>query len=68
MTPWLGLAALGAIGQFVLGYTFFTFYTTSGDQGEVAWSGWLPTPHTSSLVLAITLVVVGLVRAAGVPR
>lgn len=72
MTPWLGLAALGAVGQFVFGYTFFTFYTTidgpyqvaQGIEGEMHWSGWLPTPHTSSLVLAITLVVVGLVWAA----
>ena len=63
MTPWLGLAALGAVGQFVFGYTFFTFYTTNG--GETNWSGWLPTPHTSSLVLAITLAVIGLVWAAG---
>jgi hypothetical protein len=61
--PWLGLAALGALGQFIFGYTFFTFYTTVGDGGEVNWSGWLPTPHTSSLILAITLAVVGLVWA-----
>lgn len=64
MTPWLGLAALGAVGQFVFGYTFFTFYRTVGDQGETAWSGWLPTPHTSSLVLAVTLVVIVLVWLA----
>lgn len=64
MTPWLGLAALGALGQFVFGYTFFTFYTTASDGGEVTWSGWLPTPHTSSIVLAITLVVIGLAWAA----
>lgn len=62
MSPWLGLAALGAVGQFVFGYTFFTFFTTNG--GETNWSGWLPTPHTSSLVLAITLAVAGLVWAA----
>ncbi len=62
MNPWLGLATLGAVGQFVFGYTFFTFYTTDG--GETTWSGWLPTPHTSSLVLAITLAVAGLVWAA----
>lgn len=62
--PWLGLAALGALGQFIFGYTFFTFFTTMGDDGgEVTWSGWLPTPHTSSLVLAITLAVVGLAWA-----
>ncbi|MBA2692130.1 MAG: hypothetical protein H0U65_06510 [Rubrobacter sp.] len=61
MTPWLGLAALGAIGQFVFGYTFFTFYITAGDTGETYWSGWLPSPHTSSLVLAVTLIVAALV-------
>lgn len=61
--PWLGLAALGALGQFIFGYTFFTFFTTMRDGGEVNWSGWLPTPHTSSLILAITLAVVGLVWA-----
>ena len=65
MSPWLGLAALGAVGQFVFGYTFFTFYTTPGDNGgEVNWSGWLPTPHTSSLVLLISLLVVGLAWTA----
>ncbi len=65
MSPWLGLAALGAVGQFVFGYTFFTFFTTPGDNGgEVNWSGWLPTPHTSSLVLLISVLVVGLVWTA----
>ncbi len=65
MNPWLGLAALGAAGQFVLGFTFFIFYTTPSDQGgEIAWSGWLPSPHTSSLVLAVSLAVIGLVWAA----
>jgi hypothetical protein len=65
MSPWLGLAALGAVGQFVFGYTFFTFYTTAGDNGgEVYWSGWLPTPHTSSLVLLISVLVVGLAWTA----
>ncbi len=65
MSPWLGLATLGAVGQFVFGYTFFTFYTTPGDNGgEVNWSGWLPTPHTSSLVLLISLLVVGLAWTA----
>lgn len=61
MTPWLGLATLGAIGQFVFGYTFFTFYITPGDGGETYWSGWLPSPHTSSLVLGITLIIAALV-------
>lgn len=65
MNPWLGLAALGAVGQFVFGYTFFTFYTTAADDGGVtAWSGWLPAPHTSSLVLAVSLAAVGLVVLA----
>lgn len=62
MSPWLGLAALGAVGQLVFGYTFFTFFTTPGDNGgEVNWSGWLPTPHTSSLVLLMSVLIVGLV-------
>lgn len=67
MTPWLGLAALGAVAQFFFGYTFFTFYTVRGfvgNEGPTNWGGWIATPHTSSLVLAITLVVVGLVWAA----
>lgn len=64
MNPWLGLAALGAVGQFVFGYTFFTFYTTQAKDGAINWSGWLPTPHTSSLVLAVSVAVLSLVRAA----
>lgn len=60
MTPWLGLASLGAVGQWVLGYTFFTFYRTDGPFGEQFWSGWLPTPHTSSFVSVVTLAVLGL--------
>lgn len=64
-TPWLGLAALGAIGQFVFGYTFFTFYITLADSGgETYWSGWLPTPHTSSVILGLTVAVVALVLYA----
>ena len=47
ITPWLGLAALGAIGQFVFGYTFFTFYTTQLAGAVMRWSGWLPTPHVA---------------------
>lgn len=67
MTPWLGLAALGAVASFVFGYTFFTFYTVTGfvgNEGETSWGGWIATPHTSSLILAITVVIVGLVVAA----
>jgi hypothetical protein len=67
MTPWLGLAALAAVAQFVFGYTFFTFYTVEGflgNEGPTSWGGWLATPHTSSLILAITLVIVGVVVAA----
>lgn len=67
MNPWIGIAALAAVAQFVFGYTFFTFYTVRGfvgNEGPMGWGGWLATPHTSSLVLAITLVIVGLVVAA----
>jgi hypothetical protein len=64
VTLWLGLASLGAVGQWVLGYTFFTFYRTDGRFGEQFWSGWLPTPHTSSLVSVVTLAVVGITWAA----
>jgi hypothetical protein len=70
MTPWLGVAALGAVAQFIFGYTFFTFYTVSGFFGgeTQTWGGWLATPHTSSLILAITVVIVGVVVAAGRER
>ncbi|HZY66066.1 MAG TPA: hypothetical protein VFE21_09325 [Rubrobacteraceae bacterium] len=67
MTPWLGLAALAAVAQFVFGYTFFTFYTVTGfvgQEGPTSWGGWIATPHTSSLILAITLTIVGLAVAA----
>lgn len=63
--PWLILAAAGAAGSFLIGYTIFPFYTTMNDTGAVTWSGWLPTPHTSSFVLALAVVVVGLVVVAG---
>lgn len=67
MNPWLGLAAVGAIGQFVFGYTFFNFYTVTGfvgNEGAQSWGGWLATPHTSSFVLALSVVISGLVVAA----
>lgn len=65
MSPWLGLAALGAIGMFVFGFTVLPFYTMNYADGDSrAWSGWLSMPHTSSLVLAMTLGVLGLVWAA----
>lgn len=63
--PWLILAAAGAAGAFLIGYTIFPFYTTMNDTGSVTWSGWLPTPHTSSFVLALAVVAVWLVAAAG---
>jgi hypothetical protein len=64
-TPWLGLAGLGAVGQFVFGYTFFTFYRTVRANGvATSWSGWLPAPHTAWLVFMITVIVVGLVWLA----
>ena len=68
MNPWLGLAALGAIGQFVFGYTVFTFYTSQRDTGPVTWSGWLPSPHTSAFVLEMTVLVVALVWSAARAR
>ena len=61
MTPWLALGALGGVGQFGFGYTFFSFYRTIRPDGATTWSGWLPTPHTASLVLAISVGVVALV-------
>ena len=67
MNPWLGLAALGAVGQFIFGFTAFSFYTVSGfagQSGTAAWGGWLSIPHTGSLVLvmsAATLFVVATV-------
>lgn len=64
-TPWLGLAGLGAVGQFLFGYTFFTFYRTVRANGvPTSWSGWLTTPHTGWLVFMITLAIVGLVWQA----
>ena len=69
MTPWLGLAAIGAVAQFVFGYTFFTVYTTQAeDGGAVTWSGWIPTPQTSNLVLAASVIVLLFVRAASRER
>jgi hypothetical protein len=67
MSPWLGLSALGAVAMFVFPFTAFTLYTVSGffgQQGTTTWGGWLSLPHTSSVVLAITLIVVGLAIAA----
>ncbi len=69
MTPWLGLAGLGAVGQFLFGYTFFTFYRTVRANGvPTSWSGWLPSPHTAWLVLMITVAVIGLVWLAARER
>jgi uncharacterized membrane protein len=69
MTPWLGLAGIGAVAQFVFGYTFFTVYTTAAeDGGTVNWSGWIPTPQTSNLVLASTVIVLLLIRAVSRER
>ena len=71
MSPWLGLSAVGAVAMFVFPFTGFTFYTVSGflgKEGSTTWGGWLSLPHTSSFVLAITLIVVGLGIAAGRSR
>ena len=67
MTPWLGLAALGLVVAFVAPFTAFKVYRVEeflGQQGATEWGGWLSIPHTSSLVLAITLIAVLLVIAA----
>lgn len=65
LTPWLSLAALGAVGQLVFGFTFFSFFRTFGKSGtETTWSGWLPMPHTASWIFATTVVILLIVRAA----
>ncbi len=67
MTPWLGLAGLGSVAMFVFPFTVFTLYTVEGFFGSRVtqpWGGWLSLPHTSSLILAATAIVVGLVVAA----
>ena len=65
LTPWLSLAALGAVGQLLFGFTFFSFFRTIGRTGaETTWSGWLPMPHTASWIFATTIVILLLVRAA----
>ncbi|MBA3667718.1 MAG: hypothetical protein H0W65_08345 [Sphingomonas sp.] len=65
LTPWLSLAALGAVGQLVFGFTFFSFFRTIGRSGtETTWSGWLPMPHTASWIFVTAIVILLLVRAA----
>lgn len=71
MTPWLGLAGLGSVAMFVFPFTVFTLYTVEGFFGsrvEQPWGGWLSIPHTSSLILAATVIIVGLVVAAARER
>ncbi len=71
MSPWLGLAAFGAVGQFVFGFTAFTFYTVSGffgQRGTAAWGGWLSIPHTGSLVLLMSAATLFVVIAAARER
>lgn len=69
LSPWLGIAGLGAIGQWLFGFTVFTFYLVGMDGGgQRAWSGWFPMPHTSVMVLWSTVLVVGLVQAAARSR
>jgi hypothetical protein len=71
MSPWLGLAALGAVGQFIFGFTAFTFYTVSGFAGQrglSAWGGWLSIPHTSSLVLLMSAATLFVIATAARER
>lgn len=65
MTPWLGIAGVSAALMFVVGFTFMPFYTVPTEGGSKAWTAWLSIPHTSSLVLLLAAIVVGLVIAAG---
>ncbi len=67
MTPWLGVSALGLAVAFVAPFTGFKAYRVAGFFGgkeSSTWGGWLSLPHTSSLVLACTLIAGLLVLAA----
>lgn len=64
-TPWLPVAAVGAVAAFVLGYTVLPFYSTARQGQVIQWSGWLPTPHTSSLILLLAAVTGWLAVVAG---
>ncbi len=71
MTPWLGLAGLGAVVAFVAPFTLFKVYRVDGFLGaksSATWGGWLSLPHTSSLVLIAAIVTVGLVVAVARQR
>ncbi len=59
MTPWLGVGALGLVVAFVAPFTVFKAYNVAGffgAKGSSKFGGWLSLPHTSSLVLALTIV------------
>ena len=67
MTPWLGLAGLAAVLTFVAPFTLFKAYRVEGffgASGSATWGGWLAAPHTGSLVLAASIISVGLVIGA----
>jgi hypothetical protein len=68
MTPWLGLAAVAAVAQFLFAFSgLFTFYSVQGfpqEEAATTWSGWISIPHTASMVLATTVAVLGLAWAA----
>lgn len=69
MTPWLGIAGLGAAGMFLVGFTFLPFYTVAMQDAEPqTWTAWLAIPHTAGLVLLLAAIIVGLVVAAGRDR
>lgn len=66
MTPWLGMAGLSAAAMFIVGFTFAPFYSVPKEGGDLeAWTAWLSIPHTSSLILLLATIIVGLVIAAG---
>ncbi len=65
LTPALATSAVAAMVAFVVGYAGFGFYVVAmGDSEPTEWSGWLASPHTSSLILVLALATVALVWAA----
>lgn len=69
-SAWSSTAAVAAIVAFVVGYGGFGFYkVVQGDGSDpTEWSGWIATPHTSTLVLLMAAGTVALVWAAARQR
>ncbi len=67
ITPWLGLGAIGMVVAFIAPFTAFRIYKVGsffGSGSVTYWGGWIPLPHTSSLVLACMVITLLLVLAA----